>query len=119
MRFNPALRACAVRLWIVLAVLFVAEDLSSAVVYARNMLGLLPDGFDAPNAIPHYVDNIETGAFVFAIILSAPVTRGKFLDERLSFAPGAVRDVVIVALFILASVWMASSTYNPFIYFRF
>ena len=118
MRFNPALRACGVRLWIVLAVLFVAEDLSSAVLYVRNMLGLLPGG-DALNAVPHYVDNIETGAFVFALILSAPVTRGKFLDGRLSFAPGAVRDVVLVALFILASVWMASSTYNPFIYFRF
>ena len=100
-------------------VLFRAEDLPSAVVYARNMLGLLPDGFDAPNAIPHYVDNTEIFAMFFAIMLSAPVTQGAFLSERLPRALGAVRDVVLVALFVLASIWMASSTYNPFIYFRF
>ena len=83
------------------------------------MLGLLPDGFDAPNAIPHYVDNTEIFAMFFAIMLSAPVTQGAFLSERLPRALGAVRDVVLVALFVLASIWMASSTYNPFIYFRF
>lgn len=100
-------------------VLFRADDLSSALAYLRNMLGLLPSVQSSVRVIPHYVDNIEILAFLFAIILAVPVTRGKFLDERLPVAMGLLRDFLLVGLFVLASIWMASSTYNPFIYFRF
>ena len=100
-------------------VLFRSDDLSSAMGYLKNMLGLVGKGDAVTSFVPSVVDHTELLAFVVAVLLCTPMTHGKFLDGKLPFGVGVIRDIVLLGLFILSTIWMASSTYNPFIYFRF
>lgn len=100
-------------------VLFRADNLTSAFEYMKNMLGLIDRGAEITYAIPYYIDNIEWIAFAVAAMVCVPIFKGRWLEERLLLGLAVVRDLLIFSLLVLASIWMASSTYNPFIYFRF
>ena len=99
-------------------VIFRAENLTYAVSYIKNMFGLISE-HDIIYERFYYIDNMELIAFAAAIICSMPIFNK--LPE-IGFKYKIQRTVVniwLIALFILSVAVMASSTYNPFIYFRF
>ena len=99
-------------------VLFRASDIGYAVDYMATLFGI------KGSAVPmfekeYYVGNIEIMAFVAAFLCAVPLF-GKMLDlpyER-KWARAGV-NVYLFLLFILSTMAIAGSTYNPFIYFRF
>ena len=99
-------------------VMFRADTMTYAWAYIRNMLGLVSEHKIA-YGYAYYIDNVETIAFVFAILLSMPIF-SKILTIK--YERKALRTVVnmwLMILFIISSSAIAASTYNPFIYFRF
>lgn len=111
-------------------VIFRADSLSYAFLYLKKMftaIGPLPQAFAAALS---YADGFTVFIFVLAALLSFPVSRGFFraaerLDERRSrggefvAAAEAVAFAGSAVLFCLCILSLASSSYNPFIYFKF
>lgn len=97
-------------------VIFRSDDLSYAVVYIKNMF-CLERIHDISYALPYYIDRFEIIIFAAALICSIPVFRG-ILEVKNKFLRCFV-NLWLIVLFILSAASVASSTYNPFIYFRF
>ena len=99
-------------------VLFRSESFSYAFDYYKNMFGLLPIN-NIRYTMSYYLDNFQIIIFIIAVICCAPVCK-KMLDippER-KFIKFAINTWLLI-LFIWSTAAIASSTYNPFIYFRF
>lgn len=97
-------------------VIFRSEDLSYAVVYIKNMF-CLERIHDISYALPYYIDRFEIIIFATALICSVPIFRG-ILEVKNKFLRCFV-NLWLIVLFVLSAASVASSTYNPFIYFRF
>ena len=99
-------------------VFFRADNMTYAVDYLKNMFGLLK-GHDIVYASAYYVDNIKLIALLAAVLCAMPIF-SKMLDikDNRKIAKTLV-NVWLMILFILSAASIASSTYNPFIYFRF
>ena len=82
------------------------------------MFGLLK-GHDIVYASAYYVDNIKLIALLAAVLCAMPIF-SKMLDikDNRKIAKTLV-NIWLMILFILSAASIASSTYNPFIYFRF
>lgn len=99
-------------------VMFRADNMKYAWDYLMNMFGLLHIHTDKIfYAMPYYVDTVEVIAFVGAILCSVPLFN-KILDVKNKIGVALINTWLIV-LFLLSAATIASSTYNPFIYFRF
>ena len=99
-------------------VMFRADNIAYAWKYIKNMFGLT-ENRDIMYKFGYYIDNIEIMAFVAAIILAAPVCHN-ILGVPYKYKVGrSLINVWLIGLFVLSSCFIASSTYNPFIYFRF
>lgn len=99
-------------------VMFRAETMTYAWNYIKNMFGFI-NNHKIVYEKAYYIDNIEIITFFFAVICSMPIF-SKILEIK--YKHKILRTVVniwLIVLFILSSVSIASSTYNPFIYFRF
>lgn len=91
-------------------VLFRADTFSDALSY---FAGMFTPGSLA--SLTYYLDPYRIFMFVLAIVFSLPILekfRGKAIHEKLSY----VLSPVLLTLCIMS---LASSAYNPFIYFRF
>lgn len=97
-------------------VIFRAENLTYAYAYLQNMFGLL-SSHNITNEIGAYVDNFELIVFAVAIICALPLFKNMEAVKSL-WADLAV-NIWLLILFMLSTAALASSTYNPFIYFRF
>ncbi|MGN0915685.1 MAG: MBOAT family O-acyltransferase [Succinivibrio sp.] len=100
-------------------VLFRSDDLSYAVLYMQNMLGLV-DVKDEVYTLLYYVDTIPLAAIIIGIFLSTPVCSN--MIEKTSSGNTVLLylfDFALLVLFLICTAFIASSTYNPFIYFRF
>lgn len=97
-------------------VIFRAENLTYAYAYLQNMFGLL-SSHNITNEIGAYVDNFELIVFAVAIICALPLFKNMVAVKSL-WADLAV-NIWLLILFMLSTAALASSTYNPFIYFRF
>ncbi|MBC8535279.1 MBOAT family O-acyltransferase [Feifania hominis] len=105
-------------------VLFRANDLPAAGAYLRAMFGFGAGGFLSGQAL--YV-LLEYGAFfAVALVASLPVVPAvqRLLDRRSAcraalFVRYHARNLCLAGLFALSVVYLVSSTFNPFIYFRF
>ena len=99
-------------------VMFRADNMGYALSYIGNMFGLVRP-HDVLYSLAFYVDNIELIAFAAALLCCLPVfshlqetaSRHRWLNILL--------NVWLLALLVLCIMSLASSTYNPFIYFRF
>ena len=99
-------------------VMFRADSMSYAWQYIKNMFGLVKT-HEVAYLLPYYVDNIEIIAFIAAFCCSVPLF-SKML--QIPYRYKVCRSIVniwLIALFILSTSFIAASTYNPFIYFRF
>ena len=107
-------------------VLFRCETLTQAIAYYGALLGNAA-GDPARHPLAEYLDPFVAFTLVVGVVFSAPVARwlGQWRD-RVAAAPSGGAAVALgldltwlVASFVLASAFLAASTYNPFIYFRF
>lgn len=97
-------------------VIFRAENLAYAYVYLQNMFGLLST-HNIANQIGAYIDNLELIVLTVAIVCALPIFKN-MLKVKSSLANLAI-NIWLLILFLLSTAALASSTYNPFIYFRF
>jgi alginate O-acetyltransferase complex protein AlgI len=112
-------------------VLFRADSLPQAAAFFSNMLGLAGQG-----AVSQPLARHATNQVVFALIAGAVFSMPtwawiKAQAERITgclpekarpalLGAGHLFECILVAgLLLISSVWLAGSTYNPFIYFRF
>ena len=99
-------------------VMFRADSMSYAWKYLLNMFGILEiNTGEVLYALPYYVDTFEVIIFVAAILCSVPLF-SKMLDVKDKVGRTFI-NIWLLILFILSAATIASSTYNPFIYFRF
>ena len=99
-------------------VFFRADTLGQAAVYLRSMAGNPLEG--ALYSLSH-LDREKVFFFALSLIFCLPA--GKWINSRLgetsrSFAQTA-RDTALAAVFFVTILYVVSSGYNPFIYFRF
>ena len=99
-------------------VIFRADNLKYAWDYIMNMFGILKiNTGEIAYALPYYVDTFEIIIFVAAVLCSVPIFN-KMLDVQNKIGKIFI-NIWLLMLFLLSSAIIASSTYNPFIYFRF
>jgi len=111
-------------------VLFRADSFSGAAHYFAALLGA-GQGVQA-QPVRRFASNEVIWALCLGTAFSLPLWSGlKAAGERLSrFLPEQFRGayfglgqlveiVLVVALLLISSAWLAGGTYNPFIYFRF
>lgn len=99
-------------------VMFRAENMTYAWQYIKNMFGLVKE-HKLAYELAYYVDNIEILAFTAAVICAIPIFTHILDKAPKSKILHTFLNVWLMGLFILSSVLIAASTYNPFIYFRF
>lgn len=83
-----------------------------------DMLEALFSGHTSPYHMVYTKDVYLKVAIVLAVVGATPLIRDYFLTSRYK-AVLVVRDIFLVAVFILSVSFLAAGTYNPFIYFRF
>ncbi|TAE25990.1 MAG: MBOAT family protein [Cytophagales bacterium] len=120
----PAFVSHAYTLLVVLVgwVFFRAVDLGSAVAYLGKMVGLGAQS-EAVAYPPSFFLNTEVlVSLLLGFVLATPVYhRFQAVWQKLP-APGPrelAYSFVLFGLFIMAVMYLAADTYNPFIYFRF
>ena len=99
-------------------VMFRADNIKYAWDYLMNMFGLLhlrPEDF--AYSMLYYVDTIEIITICVAILCSMPIFK-RILEVENRIAKTFI-NIWLLILFFLSTMTIASSTYNPFIYFRF
>lgn len=104
-------------------VFFRVEELPDALTYVQSLLGI-SRGNGTLYFVEMYLDREIILILILAIVCAAPVqTILRRAFEKLLF--GSQKAVVwgeyigLIVLFLLSCMSLASSTYNPFIYFRF
>jgi alginate O-acetyltransferase complex protein AlgI len=89
-----------------------------AVNYLKNMFGLIVE-HDIAYEKCYYIDNIEIFVFFVAIICSMPIfSQMLYIKYEKKIVRGMI-NIWLILLFIVSTAYIAASTYNPFIYFRF
>lgn len=104
-------------------VVFRANDLYQAGRFFMNMLGINNNGFYSDTAVMLIRENWVF--LVLGIVFSTPIARN--MNEMLYAKQGSVVNKVYTALYpvvmliilIVSVSYLASGTYNPFIYFNF
>lgn len=103
-------------------VLFRAPNLGYAVNYLKVMFGIIKP-YDVGFSVWYYLNPMVITMLMIACIASIPIP--KFIninigtpDEHNGFRI-FIQDAYVVVLLILSIMFVATSTYNPFIYFRF
>ncbi|MBQ7125151.1 MAG: MBOAT family protein, partial [Clostridia bacterium] len=95
---------------------FANEDLSRLGQYIKALFG--GSGVFADGQSLWLLSNYAI-LFVIAAIASTPLCKNLWKKvENCSFAP-VLRVLFVVAILVLCTAYVVSSTYNPFIYFRF
>jgi alginate O-acetyltransferase complex protein AlgI len=111
-------------------VLFRADSFSLAVTFLRAMCGFAHAS--APQALGRYLTHEVALSLALGILFSMPLwpwLRRK-MGQLLQAVPAPNRSAVevggvlmetglLAAVFCISAAWLASGTYNPFIYFRF
>lgn len=99
-------------------VMFRAENMTYAWQYIKNMFGLVKEHHTVGKML-YYIDNIELMAFAAAFLCAVPLFSGMLRLEYKHKIARSLVDIWLIGLFVLSTMMIAASTYNPFIYFRF
>lgn len=99
-------------------VLFRAPDLQYALTYIGNMFGITDQDSDTYKLI-YYIDVIPIVSFIIALICCVPLFNNWLVKSNDSKAGIWIYNFYLLVLFLFSTASIASSTYNPFIYFRF
>lgn len=104
--------------FVLLWVIFRAENMTYATKYIMNMFGLIKPQTIQSN-IFNFINNFDTFILVIGIILSTPLFIKITKYYQNNKIAKCLLNIVLLLLLILSTSQIASSTYNPFIYFRF
>lgn len=99
-------------------VIFKSKDIFYSIDYIKNMFGFIryqQVGFD----FQYYMGNREIVVFIVACLFSMPIWKYFFEFKKENFIFCLSRNLLMLFLFFLSTISLATSTYNPFIYFRF
>lgn len=100
--------------------LFRADTISEGIGFLQVMFGLHHEEY-IPFGLGYYLNGYNVFILAIALLLAMPIGRivadSKFVSEK----PCGIllRNIFLLATFVLSVAALASSTYNPFIYFRF
>ncbi len=103
-------------------VLFRADTLSQGFGMLRNMFTFRAGEAPVNAEIISCLSYLTITAFVFAVVLSTPVfrkLREKALTTKMASTYEYAACIMSLFIFLLAILSLVSSSYNPFIYFRF
>ncbi len=97
-------------------VIFRANDLSQAFIYLKNMFSFESSNIKEfllqfPNISYSFIYFIPAFIFMFPII--------KYFTKDQYYRNSLLINIILLILFIIDVTFLMSSTYNPFIYFRF
>ncbi len=99
-------------------VIFRSKTIKYAWDYVMNMFGLLhlhKDNFVYTNA--YYIDNMIIITLIAALLCSVPIFKNMiYVQNKIA---RAFINIWLLILFFISTCFIASGTYNPFIYFRF
>ena len=99
-------------------VIFRADTMTYACQYLMTMFGLKTNSVLLYQWL-YYIDRIEVIAILTGIICATPVfSKMLYVDEKHKVLRSFI-NIWLIILFILSTSFIAASTYNPFIYFRF
>ena len=99
-------------------ILFRADTVRYASQYVRRMFGVFRQS-DVAFDLSYYIDRIEILAFIAAFVCAMPVFKNMLTVSPERKVLYALVNVWMILLFVLSAAFVAASTYNPFIYFRF
>ncbi len=99
-------------------VIFRADTLSYACGYLKKMFGLMKTA-KIVYEIPYYIDTVEIIAFIVAFLCAVPLFKNLLNIPYKYKVWRSIVNIWLMLLFLLSSMAIAASTYNPFIYFRF
>lgn len=100
--------------------LFRADTFAQALVFLQNMAGF-PTQAKITRPLAVYLTRQVGWSIVFGVIFSTPAwprLRSFLGGWRWNVGP-AFELAATTALLLVSAAWLAGSTYNPFIYFRF
>lgn len=103
-------------------VLFRASNLSEALDYLKVMFGV-QKSYDVGFSVGYYLNPMVITILLLACIASIPISKyirdnvGQY-EEHTVFSI-VIQNLYIIILLVLCMMFLATSTYNPFIYFRF
>ena len=103
-------------------VFFRATDLSSAVAYLGKMVGLGAESALVAYPPSFFLSGEVVVSLLLAFVLATPVYHWFQRVWQKLPAPGPrelAYSFVLFGLFVMAVMYLAADTYNPFIYFRF
>ena len=99
-------------------VIFRAEDLKYAKGYIKNMLFLTTSKpIEITYKLPYYLNTKEIVILIIALLCAAPLF-SNILNIQNKIGKICI-NIWLLGLFIISTMMIAESTYNPFIYFRF
>lgn len=99
-------------------VLFRSPDMSYAFTYVCNMFGLIPHSHNVYNLV-YYMDTLEFITLPIALLFCFPIAKNLLVLSDKFVIVSCGTNIICYVLLILSSAYVAGSTYNPFIYFRF
>lgn len=103
-------------IFILVFVFFKSPKLEHALSYMQVMFGLLNTN-NVTHYVGEYVNNIQLISFAIAVLCALPI---KINVLRMNgIWKNAVVNVWLLCLFILSVMAILTTSYNPFIYFRF
>lgn len=111
------------RIYLLLAVfigwiLFRADSLASAFDYGRSLIGLGPTA-----TVSSFAVGLEVYlALLFAVLFSSRMPLAfwrRLVDSNESLSHGAIAKIAMFVVLVVCMAAVASSTYSPFLYFRF
>ena len=110
-------------MFFVITVGFVLFNMTEPSRYAEVMRAMfVPVPTNWPAVMAENINIVKAAIWMpLGMIFIFPVKAklGNLLNEKCGQAANAVECVICVLLFLLCVVYMLSTTYNPFIYFRF
>jgi len=103
-------------------VFFRADDLPQAIDYLQKMVGLGLTVAPAAYPVSFFLKPETVVTFGLGFVLATPVYH--WFQYRWAALPRSVfrelmYSLALFGLFIMAVMYLAADTYNPFIYFRF
>lgn len=103
-------------------VFFRAEDLPQAIAYLQKMAGLMSTEGTVAYPISYFLTTVTAVTFGLGFVVATPVY-GWLHRQWNQWPVRGLRELayslVLFGLFIMAVMYLAADTYNPFIYFRF
>ena len=111
--------------------MFRADSVSQGLGFINLMLGIDREQYYVPFGLGYYLTSYNTLVIVVAMLLSTPVYNffmnrkyivkllDKMKENKYGFGIIIINDSLLILALVLCISSLASSTYNPFIYFRF